>query len=308
MDWHFALVCDIAQTPDGWDIINDALTKGGNGKLRDVLSVFETILCFDAWINQNTFWSHDDNAAHKRSATQSIQKLMTQIKKWLPDPQSSQGWKNPKFHLSSHFVDVMERFGAPKNCDSQGPEHNHKCHAKQPGCRSQKTHNASDFEEQVARRISEAMIINELNVAVTSKNIDIEEESVDSNDPQESTKNATFATAIKNEEDDSHEVKWKAKQCKNVAMKNGASPKFLCNLCKKCQVVFCTECVRGNVRHCCHPNCGDKGPFYDWSLILFPQNRTHPCKLIAVVPGSDNGFIGCDLIVQQCSKKRICSL
>ena len=90
------------------------------------------------------------------------------------------------------------------------------------------------------------------------------------NDPQESTKNATFATAIKNEEDDSHEVKWKAKQCENITMKNGALPKFLCNLCKKDQVVFCTECVRGNVRCRCHPNCGNKGPFYDWLLILFP--------------------------------------
>ena len=294
----------LSQTPVGWFIINDALTKGGNGELRDVLSVFETILCFDAWINQNTFWSYDDNAAYKHSATQSIQKLMKQIKKWLPDPQRSQGWKNPKFHLLLHFVDMIERFGAPKNYDSQGPEHNHKYHAKQPGRRSQKTHNASDFEEQVARRISEAMIINELNVAVMSKNIDIEEESVDSNDLQESTKNATFATAIKNEEDDSYEVKWKAKQCKNITMKNGALPKFLCNLYKKDQVVFCTEYVRGNIRYRCHPNYGNKGPFYDWLLILFPQNRIYPCKLIAVVPGSDNGFIGYNLIIQQCTKRK----
>ena len=115
-------------------------------------------------------------------------------------------------------------------------------------------------------------------------------------------KNATFATAIKNE-DDSCEVKWKAKQCENVTMKNGASPKFLCNSHKKDQVVFCTECVRGNVRCHCHPNCGNKGPFYDWLLILFPRNQMCPCKLIAVVPGSDNGFIGCNLIIQQCTKK-----
>ena len=87
-------------------------------------------------------------------------------------------------------------------------------------------------------------------------------------------------------------------------MKNGALPKFLCNVYKKDQVVFCTEYVRGNIRYCCHPNYGNKGPFYDWLLILFPQNWIYPCKLIDVVPGSDNGFIGYDLIIQQCTKRK----
>ena len=43
-------------------------------------------------------------------------------------------------------MDIIVCFGAPKNYDSQRPEHNHKYFAKQPGQRSQKNDNNSRFE------------------------------------------------------------------------------------------------------------------------------------------------------------------
>ena len=94
--------------------------------------------------------------------------MMNDIKQLLPNTSQSQGWKNPKFHLLTHFVDMIERFGAPKNYDSQCPEQNHKYLAKKPGQRSRKTNNASEFETQVAHRVCEARIIDEIHETINS--------------------------------------------------------------------------------------------------------------------------------------------
>ena len=55
---------------------------------------------------------------------------MRYIKLWLPETTRAQGWKNPKFHFLTHFVDMIICYGAPKNYDSQCPEHNQKYNAK----------------------------------------------------------------------------------------------------------------------------------------------------------------------------------
>ena len=91
---------------------------------------------------------------------------MNNIKRLLPNTSRSQDWKNPKFHLLTHFVDMIECFGAPKNYDSQCPEHNHKYLAKKLGQRSRKTNNASEFETQVAHRVCEARIIDEIHETI----------------------------------------------------------------------------------------------------------------------------------------------
>ena len=53
-------------------------------------------------------------------------------------------------------------YGSPKNYDAEHPEHNHKYTAKIPGWRLQKTNVGSEFEYQVAIRVSQAIIIDEL--------------------------------------------------------------------------------------------------------------------------------------------------
>ena len=84
------------------------------------------VLCFDAWTNQTEYWPSTKNNFYINSGKESIRLMMNDIKKMLPNSSQSQGWKNPKFHLLLHFVDLIERFGAPKNYDSQSTEHNHK--------------------------------------------------------------------------------------------------------------------------------------------------------------------------------------
>ena len=127
------LLVILTQYNDGWVIINQALLSGGNENISNVLNVFEMILCFDAWINQTSFWRSLQNAIYIESANKSIKKMMKTIKRALLDTGRAQGWKNPKFHLLLYFVDMIVWFGAPKNYDTQCPEHNHKYFAKKPG-------------------------------------------------------------------------------------------------------------------------------------------------------------------------------
>ena len=122
-------------------------------------------------------------------------------------------------------------YGSPKNYDAQCPEHNHKYTAKIPGCRSQKTNVASEFECQVANRVSEAMIIDELHYIIND--IDANEFVCDSeNDDNsiiaQSTKNASFASAIKSN-GNNYIIKWK----KNNIIRYNFQLRILLNLFAK---------------------------------------------------------------------------
>ena len=92
------LLVILAQSADGWNIINDALLKGGNKDIVEVLYVFEMVLCFDAWINQTEYWPATQNKLYVDSSKKSIRMMMNDIKRLLPNTSRSQGWKNPKFH------------------------------------------------------------------------------------------------------------------------------------------------------------------------------------------------------------------
>ena len=63
------LLIILAQSETGRILIDNALLKGGNGETRDVLYMFEMILCFDAWINQETFWPSERNNEFVNSVT-----------------------------------------------------------------------------------------------------------------------------------------------------------------------------------------------------------------------------------------------
>ena len=87
------------------------------------------------------------NKIYVESGKESIKRMMKDIKSFLPESIRTQGWKNPKFHLLLHYIDTIQAYGAPKNYDSQCPEHNHKYLAKLPGHRAQKTNVGSEFEK-----------------------------------------------------------------------------------------------------------------------------------------------------------------
>ena len=92
------LLVILAQSAEGWNIIDHALLNGGNNGIVEVLYVFEMVLCFDAWINQTEYWPSTENNFYADSGKESIKTMMKDIKTLLPNTSRSQGWKNPKFH------------------------------------------------------------------------------------------------------------------------------------------------------------------------------------------------------------------
>ena len=299
------LMCILAQKGVAWDIIDNALKKGNNGKVEDVLNVFEMILCFEAWINQPSFFSLDDNDM-LRNGHMAILTMMLHIKRYLPKSSRAQGWKNPKFHLLLHYMDMICNYGAPKNYDSQCPEKNHKYSAKLPGRRSKKTNLASEFENQVARRVSEAMIIDELYVTInsnTSNQSPSTPEHSNNNDTiLQSTNNATYGKVLINENNQCI-IKWKKKENDGIVFPVAGFAEFLVDTYDSDEVVFCTEYVRAGTRYRCHPKYGKHGAYYDWLLVNYDDGMDYPCKLIACIPGEDNGFEGYDLIIQESTNK-----
>ena len=107
-----------------------SIIKSDNGNVSAILYIFEIILPFDAWINQSSFWSTDNNDNLVVDENASLKLMMKEIRRLLPSTEKKQGWKNEKFHLLVHFINIILCFGAPKSYDSQCPEYDHKHFAK----------------------------------------------------------------------------------------------------------------------------------------------------------------------------------
>ena len=89
-------------------------------------------------INQTSFWSSNKNDDFVLGRNTSIKLMIKEIKRLLLFTKRNQGWKNPKFHLLLHFIDIIVCYGAPRHYDSQCAEYNHKYYTKKPNRRSQK--------------------------------------------------------------------------------------------------------------------------------------------------------------------------
>jgi len=167
-------------------------------------------------------------------------------------------------------MDMIQNYGAPKNYDSQCPEKNHKYTAKIPGRRSKKTNLASEFENQVAKRVSEAMIIDEIYSTMDNdKSITLEpDKNENDNIIIQSTNNATFGKALKNENNDCI-IQWKKKENNSIVFPFDGFAEFLLDIYDSNEVTFCTEYVRAGTRYRCHPRYGKHGAYYDWMLVNY---------------------------------------
>ena len=78
-----------------------------------VLGTMECLLCFEAWLDQYTFWDVDDTTGQAEKAEASIASLMQLILKYLPKEEGDR-WKVSKFHEIKHMVRFLREFGAPR--------------------------------------------------------------------------------------------------------------------------------------------------------------------------------------------------
>ena len=124
--------------------------------LEAVLGTMECLLCFEAWLEQPTFWEIGDPSGEAERAEAAISSLIRKIVKHLPREKGN-GWKVSKLHEIKHIVRFIVAFGGPRGYNASRPEEHHKAHAKRPGRRSQK--NVKTIDQQCGRRIADAYII-----------------------------------------------------------------------------------------------------------------------------------------------------
>ena len=123
--------------------------------LQAVLGTMECLLCFEAWLEQSTFWEIGDVTA-EAEAEDAIASMMMLIIRWLPREKGN-GWKVSKFHEVKHIVHFIVTFGGSRGYNASRPEEHHKAHAKRPGRRAQK--NVKTIDQQCGRRIADAFTI-----------------------------------------------------------------------------------------------------------------------------------------------------
>ena len=124
--------------------------------LEAVLGTMECLLCFEAWLDQPTFWEIDDTKGEADRAEGAIASLMKLLVEWLPRQKGNE-WKVSKLHEIKHIVRFIVAFGGSRGYNASRPEEHHKAHAKNPGRRSHK--NVKTIDQQCGRRIADAYII-----------------------------------------------------------------------------------------------------------------------------------------------------
>jgi hypothetical protein len=147
------LIASFIMRVDGWEFLDKHFPE----RLDAVLGTMESLLCFEAWLDQHTFWEIGDPDSEAAEAETAIGSLMNLIMTYLPR-EAGNGWKLSKVHEIKHIIRFIRTFGAPRGYNASRPEEHHKAHAKRPGRRSQK--NVDTIDQQRGNRIADAFVIN----------------------------------------------------------------------------------------------------------------------------------------------------
>jgi hypothetical protein len=307
----------LAQYDEGWAILNTALLASTTTNLKQVLTVFEAMLCFDQWLNQPTYWTKRNHRITIESIQTSIRRLMKMCKDDIPTDNPSK-WKFPKFHKLLHIVDDMTRFGATINFCAQRPESLLIPVAKQPGRRAQKRDEGSKFELQAAQQLSSSLMIATMHQRIWKTMPEHKNDStVKSETIAENTGRATFGVISQTQHPNipGHkriEVHW---ETSSDASQMHLPISLLVFICQRFgdTVRFCTEYIRDKYTFCCHPGFQSGSASYDWMTVKFETNEegtefdVFPCRLAAVIvlPTSDTSQTADKYrLVVQCTTER----
>ena len=155
------LISVLIMQVEGWEVFDKHFLQ-----LDAVLGTMESLLCFEAWLDQYTFWDIGDPDGEAAQAEAAIASLMSLITTHLPRD-AGNGWKLSKFHEIKHIVRFIGAFGAPRGYNASRPEEHHKAHAKRPGRRAQK--NVDTIDQQCGQRIADALVIDTMHAMFKEK-------------------------------------------------------------------------------------------------------------------------------------------
>jgi hypothetical protein len=196
---------------------------------------------------------------------------------------------------------IIERFGAPRNCNAERPESLLIHAAKRPGRRAQERHAGCVYELQSAQRLADFLIIDMVHTRIWGDNVHHDDlstsDDVDDTTDTESvilqtSGQATFATVtcVFGETcatSRQYNVEWHS--CTNLnflrlptALLHFLTDHFGIN------VRLATEYVRHVYTFRCHPAYQSGSAIYDWMNVKFNDNSICPCRLAAAVVLDDN--------------------
>jgi hypothetical protein len=111
-----------ALTLEGQQFFEENLS-GGTAMWRNMLYVFQQMLCYWAWLKKDKYWRVEDHNACS-NASSSIRIMMQQLQDKWPREQGF-GWNITKLHEQFHVPEDIYRHGRHKNVHSGPQEHNH---------------------------------------------------------------------------------------------------------------------------------------------------------------------------------------
>jgi hypothetical protein len=147
----FTVIC-VALTKEGASFFDQCF---GGDQTRNMIDVFQMLLCYWQWLKKKTFWRRGNKSAKAR-VKQAIQTMLQRLVHLWPQA-SGQGWDLAKVHEQLHVPDDIERNGAPENTDSTPTEHNHINIIKKPAMRTQRIRLTLD--KQIANQLYETDLI-----------------------------------------------------------------------------------------------------------------------------------------------------
>lgn len=306
--------------------------------LEAVLGTMECLLCFEAWLDQSTFWEIGD-ASGEAEAENAMALMMKLIVKWLPRQKGNE-WKVSKFHEVKHIVRFIIAFGASRGYNASRPEEHHKAHAKRPGRRAQK--NVKTIDQQCGRRIADAYIIDTVHALFQggdqpglstgvekTADIGMQQPVLGSNcEPrtvEEGSGTRYHIKSFRSPDDDNElcrEVFFDTQSTGTMKLEKDMA-RFIVQSYSKSDlnirgegcIQCCTEYHKYNVDSGerlislrCHPNYRSKGhPWYDWAIIRTENDdgseEEYPSRILSCIPRvGAGGDMTYDLVVQFCSK------
>jgi hypothetical protein len=305
----------------GWQMIQSCLEKRTNKKVPEVLEVLESLLCFDAWLNQSHYWQ-TTNPAHvaneMKKHQDSIRNFMDMCKQSIPlkvegkeddkkkgkkkgttmrkegqKSNAEDAWKFPKFHELLHIVDDMSRFGSPVNFCAQRPESLLIPAAKHPGRQAQKRIEGSAYELQAAQRLMYSFMIDTIHTRIWEQP-DCDADVPDSHHYDETTRNGIFQSTgqatfgcvhrVKSSKQLQYKIEWDTRTHSDLLALPLKLIEFVFDSFKESDsITFCTEYKRDVHTFRCHPCYQSDGPIHDWMIIDFGEHGKFPCRLALVV-------------------------
>ena len=324
------LIASFIMRLDGWQFLDQHFSQ-----LDAVFGTIESLLCFEAWLDQYSFWEIGDPDGEAAEAEAAISSLMHLITTFLPRNVGN-GWKLSKFHEIKHIVRFIGTFGAPRGYNASRPEEHHKAHAKRPGRRAQK--NVDTIDQQCGKRIADAFVIDtmhtmfqerpELNASLHGHVGQLGDNAQDPPTREVGSGTPYFVRSFidpANENKLCRDVFFDTRTRGAIELEDNLDLFILQSYCDSDldgngagSIRCCTEYHKFNINTDekmvsirCHPNYRGKGyPWYDWALIRYEDDdgndKEYPSRVVSCIP-RHSSVAGIetttfDLIIQCCAK------